>query len=150
MGLIIDGQWMEEKESLEPVTFEKKQHFDVDESQEGELKVKETTELGDALENLNNDNIEAGRMSGIDMRSRLHYAEISAILGVDSLVAFKFLPVDCLAFTRQKKRLAVSLSGEGRKEIVEIVGGKQDVDAKKAGGFGSSLRGFFGGNKNES
>ena len=106
----------------------------------GEMDVKETTELGESLKELNDDTVSAGnRMSGIDMRTRLNMFEISPILSVDSLVGFKFLPIDCLTFTRQKKRLAVSLEGKGREEMVNVIQGKQENDVRKAGGVTTLL-----------
>ncbi len=102
------------------------------------------TELGDTLKELNLDDLEAHtRMSGIDMRARLHPIEVSNLLALDSLVALGVMPTKCLSFSRQKKRLSVSHNGLGRKEIVDIVQGKQDQDAKK-GGFGDRLKGFMG------
>jgi len=103
--------------------------------------VTESTELGEALKELNLDVVENNRMSGIDMRARLHYMEISNILALDTLVAFKLLPIDVLSFTRQKKRLSVSIKGEGRKEIVQIVGGKQDREQNSGLSWFDKLRG---------
>jgi len=106
-----------------------------------EMDISEPTELGESLKELNSDTIDNNsRMSGIDLRTRLSMFEIAPILATDALVAFKFLPVDCLSFTRQKKRLAVSLDGKGRSEIVEVIGGKREGDERKAGG----MKQFFG------
>ena len=106
----------------------------------GEMDVKETTELGESLKELNDDTVsESNRMSGIDMRTRLNMFEIPPILAVDRLVGFKFLPIDCLTFTRQKKRLAVSLDGQGRGEMVNVIQGKQENDVRKAGGVTNLL-----------
>ena len=103
------------------------------------------TELGDTLKELNKDTIEPNtRMSGIDMRARLHPFEISSVLALDALVSLRVLPTSCLAFTRQKKRLSVSLDGKGRDDIVNIVSGKKEMDAKLAGGFADKAKGFFG------
>jgi hypothetical protein len=100
-----------------------------------EQDVDEPTELGQALKELNYDKIQHGtRMSGIDMRAVLHYSEISGILGVDTLVNMKFLPVEVTMFTRQKKRLSVSLQGKGRNDIVAVVAGKRDQEARAGGG----------------
>jgi len=71
-------------------------------------------------------------MSNIDMRSRLHYSEISSLLAIDTLVAFAFLPHKCLRMTRQKKRLSVSLKGKGREEIVDLVAGKRTLEKESA------------------
>jgi len=106
----------------------------------GEINATEPTELGESLRELNDDTISSeNRMSGIDMRTRLNMFEIPPILSVDSLVGFKFLPIDCLTFTRQKKRLNVSQDGEGRREMCEIIGGKKENDIRKSGGVTNFL-----------
>ncbi len=114
----------------------------------GLTNINQSTELGDTLKELNNDTIEDNantRMSGIDMRARLHPMEISSILALDALVALKIMPVSCLAFSRQKKRLSVSLEGKGRDDIVNIVAGKRELDAKTGmGGMMDRAKGFFG------
>jgi len=110
--------------------------------------INQPSELGETLRELNKDEIESHTgMSGIDMKSRLHYIEVSSILAMDSLVALKVLPSRCLAFTRQKKRLSVSLDGKGRGEMVDIVGRKHDQDkavANQGGGFGNAVKSFVG------
>ena len=100
------------------------------------------TELGESLKELNEDNYDVTtRLSGIDMRSRLHYLQIPAMATFDSLIAMKFLPMSCSPITRQLKRLAVSLKGEGRREIVGIVGGNREHEEKKgAGGLWGNLK----------
>jgi len=104
--------------------------------------ITQPTELGETIQSLNDDSTDyETRMSKIDMNTRLGWSEIPSCLAIDSLVAFKLLPTSSLALTRQKKRLNVSLNGQGRKEIVEIVGGKREQDAKAGGG------GFFSGLK---
>lgn len=91
------------------------------------ISTNETTDLSKTLEQLNNDELdEKTGMSGIDMRSRLSFLEIPAILSIDTLVSLDVLPKECLQLTRQKKRLSVSLLGMGRKEIVKIAVGSQD------------------------
>lgn len=95
------------------------------------------TEMGETLKELNEDIIdEDSRMSSIDMKSRLHYIEVSPLLAIDTLVSLRFLPISVLNFTRQKKRLSVSQGGLGRKEMVEIVAGKREADEKKQGFMG--------------
>jgi hypothetical protein len=112
-----------------------------------ERNIIQPTELGETLKELNKDELEFNtRMSGIDMRARLNSYEIMTVLALDALVGLGFLPTKCLAFTRQKKRLSVSLRGLGREDIVRIVSGKNETDAKKGGWFGGS--GWFG-NKNQ-
>ena len=113
--------------------------------QSGERDIVQPTEMGETLRELNSDVIEPGtRMSGIDLRARLHHAEIGPVLAIDTLVALKVLPSSCLAFTRQKKRLSVSLGGEGRKEIVDLVRSKKEQDAKASGGFMDKAKGMLG------
>ncbi len=119
-----------------------KQNFD-----QGITTIQQPTELGDTLKELNRDDIEAlSRMSGIDMRARLAPFEVQSVLALDALVSLGVLPTKCLAFTRQKKRLSVSLQGLGRKEIVDIVGGKREQDAKMGGmgGMGDRFKNFMG------
>jgi hypothetical protein len=112
----------------------------------GTVNIIEPSELGESLKELNDDKLDPGsKMSGIDMRSRLHFSEVSGILAIDTLVNFNFLPERVLNLTKQKKRLVVSLAGKGRQEIVDIVGGKRNNDAKK-GGF---LQRVFGGDSNK-
>ena len=83
------------------------------------------------------------------VRARLHPMEVSSILALDALVAFGVCPTKCLAFTRQKKRLSVSLLGKGRKEIVDIVAGKRDLEKEGGMGFFQKMKGGFGGGGGE-
>lgn len=111
---------------------------------QGIYNVQESTELGDALKQLNSDLVADGtKMSDIDMRARLHPVEISSLLAIDSLVAWRFLPQEALMLTRQKKRLSVSHRGLGRKEIVQVVGNRQDHEEKTNGLIGK-MKGFMG------
>ena len=114
---------------------------------QGITSIQQQTELGETLRELNKDEIEVHTgMSGIDLKSRLHYIEVASILAMDSLVALKVLPTRLIAFTRQKKRLAVSLDGKGRQEMVDVVGRKQEQDKAKSqgGGFGNAVKNFVG------
>jgi len=117
-------------------------------AQAGTTDIIQPTELGEAMKELDDDTVDPNtRMSRIDMRSRLHPMEISSILAMDTLVALKVIPSSCLAFTLQKKRLNVSLMGQGRKEKVEMAVGKREQDAKTGmmGGMIDKAKGFFGG-----
>jgi hypothetical protein len=110
------------------------------------------TEIGDlqgSLIELNKDDINLkDKTSGIDLRTRLHPIEISAIVVLDNLVTLKFLPPSVIPVTLQKKRLNVSMAGKGREEIVKIVQGKTEQDALKGGGMTKGLFGMFQ-NKNK-
>lgn len=105
------------------------------------------TELEGSLKELNADMINPEtRMSQIDMRTRLASFEISAVLAVDSLVALGVLPQKCLPLSTQKKRLNVSEGGKGREEMVQLVAGKREQDAKMGGmgGMMGGVKSFFG------
>ncbi len=105
------------------------------------------TELEGSLKELNADSINPEtRMSAIDMRTRLVSFEISAVLAVDSLVALGVLPQKCLPLSTQKKRLNVSEGGKGREEMVQLVAGKREQDAKTGmmNNFGTGVKSFFG------
>ena len=110
--------------------------------EKGIMPITQPTELGETLRELNKDILETTRMTSIDMRSRLHHVEISFVLQLDSLVALGICPTECLSVTRQKKRLSVSLDGKGRDDIVQVVAGKREMDAKK--GFMGGMQGFMG------
>ena len=102
----------------------------------GVITATEVSELQGSLQELNNDSVSATtRTSGIDLRTRLHNSEIASITVLDTLVAFNFLPMSIVPFTLQKKRLAVSLKGKGRDEIVELVAGKREADVQKNNSF---------------
>lgn len=116
-------------------------------SNDGVTNIQQNTELEGSLKELNADSINPEtRMSQIDMRSRLHAIEISAVLAVDALVAFGVLPQKCLTLSTQKKRLNVSEEGKGRQEMVELVAGKVDRDVKMGsmGRMGEGIKNFFG------
>lgn len=119
-------------------------------SDDGVTNIQQNSELEGSLKELNADAINPEtRMSQIDMRSRLHPIEISAVLAVDTLVAFGVLPQKCLTLSTQKKRLNVSEEGKGRTEMVELVAGKTERDVKM-GTMGKMQEGFknmFGLNK---
>jgi len=101
-----------------------------------EQDIKQPTEIGEAIEKLNLDRINQDGMTSMDMTSRLHPVEADGILQTDFLVRMGVIPIECMAFTRQKKRLSVSINGEGRKEVVSLVQGKNDRDNNMAGNTG--------------
>jgi len=132
---------MRSKIVIENTVARKKQLMNI-QSDNGIITPTEVSELQGSLQELNNDSInELNRTSGIDLRTRLHNTEIASITVLDTLVAFNFLPMSIVPFTLQKKRLAVSLKGKGRSEIVEIVGGKKEQDQKASNGlFGNMFK----------
>lgn len=102
---------------------------------------KEETELGQVIRDLNSDSLEDSKMSGIDMRSRLHPIEVSGLLALDALISMRCMPKLALNFTRQKKRLSVSLKGLGRTEVVDIIRGQREHNTMQnpSSGFFSRL-----------
>lgn len=113
--------------------------------------INQPTELGETLRDFNRDDIEpTTRMTSIDLRTRIgNIYERNALMAIDALVALKFLPSDCLSITRQTKRLNVSMKGEGRKEVVDIVAGKREHDKQMGnGGIVNGIKSFFGGSQN--
>jgi hypothetical protein len=106
------------------------------------------TELGESLKELNDDSIQDdSRMSSVDFKARLHYLELPSILAMDTLVAFRVLPPECLSFTRQKKRLSISLAGKGREEMVSMVHGKKEMDKQmmnSGGGMMNQMKSIVG------
>lgn len=126
-------------EKQEPRVDKKIMHIEHD-VDNGIITPTEISELQGSLQELNNDKVNREtRTSGIDLRTRLFNTEIASITVLDTLVAFNFLPMSIVPFTLQKKRLAVSLKGKGRDEIVELVAGKREIDTKTTGGFLGNL-----------
>ena len=102
-----------------------------------EMPFKEQSELGEVFGNLDNTSKEAETgFSNIDFNTRLTFEEINSCLVFDELKALGILPEDS-NLTIQKKRLAVSLHGEGRREKVTIASAKHgaDLDNRNSGGF---------------
>ena len=103
--------------------------------------INESSQIADTLKELNDDKLDDSSFSSIDTKTRLIENEVSSIVTIDGLVALNFLPKEISVITRSKKRLAVSLKGEGRKEIVQIASGllQQEHNA----GFGDKIKNLF-------
>lgn len=97
------------------------------------------SESGEAIKSLNDTSIDNNGMSAIDLRTRLSSHEVSTIMALDVLIALGAYPNETIQLTMQRKRLAVSLKGEGRNEIVRISQGLQEQ--KKQGFFSHMFRG---------
>ncbi len=121
-----------------------KQQFD-----QGIQPVIQPSDTAESLKELHNDALDYNtRMSGIDMRANLHPMEIQSVLALDALVGLGVLPTKVLAFSRQKKRLSKSLGGMGSKQIVELVAGKREQEAKMGfGGLMDKGKNFMGGDR---
>ncbi len=139
-SLLIDGI----KVSINQPQQQSETNQQVAPTDRGITPIQQPTELGEAMRVLDDDELDMGtRMSKIDFNTRLHEIEINYILAVDTLVMMRVCPTECLALTRQKKRLMVSLEGKGRIEKVELVAGKREQDSK-TGIMGSIQNGFKG------
>lgn len=92
--------------------------------------VTQVSELAEAMKTLDDDSIDdVSKMSKIDLNTRLFPRQVGQVTVVDSLVAFRFLPRECLTITKQLKRNLVSFMGKGRLEKVALVQGKNDLDS---------------------
>ena len=106
-----------------------------------EMMLKEKTELGEVMDNLDNDEIDKNtNMSKIDMNTRLSGGQIASVLIFDELQRMGIFSPKC-AITRQLKRLSISKDGKGRAEKVEIVRGQREQVNQS--GFGSKLASLF-------
>ncbi len=107
-----------------------------------EQPIGQESELTGVMRHMNEDKLEGEeRLPSIDMKTRLHPLELSNIIIHDAVVALNCLPKDCLITTRTKKRLAVSLHGLGREEMVKIV--SQERERQSGGGFMDKVKNLF-------
>ena len=93
----------------------------------------EPTEMGEVMDNLDKDELDdETKMSSVDFNTRLSSGEINSILVIDELQRLGIFPKET-GITRQKKRLAISLKGEGRKEKVRIIAGEREFRKTSVG-----------------
>lgn len=111
----------------------------------GTLPIKESTELGEALHEFNRDDVNSERLSSIDFMARIDNFEMPSMVGFDSLIGLKTIPIECGVILRTKMRKSVSLKGLGRGEFVDIVVGKKEQDIRL--GMGQMGKNFIGMNK---
>lgn len=116
------------------------QNFDT-----GTMPIKETTELGEALQEFNRDDVNKERLSSIDFMARIDNYEMPSMVGFDSLIGLKTVPIECGVILRTKMRKSVSLKGLGRGEFVDIVTGKKEQDIRL--NAGQMSKNFLGMNK---
>lgn len=108
-----------------------------------ELPFQEKTELGEVFDNLDNDKENDRGFSNIDFNARLKEWEITNCMIFDELKAMGLLPKNA-NITMQKKRLSVSLGGQGRIEKVQVASGVREADlAGRSGGMLSRIGNFF-------
>lgn len=92
------------------------------------INAKDSTELGDALTDLNRDEITEDRLSSVDFRSRIDPFEMTPMVALDALIGMGVLPVRAGVLNRVKMRKSVSLKGQGRQEQVDVIVGKRESD----------------------
>jgi len=85
-----------------------------------EQNLSQESELGGLIRAVNEDKMDEGGYSSIDMKTRITDFEASCMAVNDYLNVCGCLPRICTV-TRTKKRLNVSLKGMGRSEIVQMI-----------------------------
>lgn len=107
-----------------------------------EQPVTQESDLSGVMKTLNEDVIEKGTgFSSIDTKTRLTFDDVRNITVHDTIIALQCLPTSCLATTRVKKRLAVSIKGLGREEMVRLVQGQREhMEGQSSGGFFNKLK----------
>lgn len=100
----------------------------------GVTPIKETSELGDALNKFSEDKVDAERFSSIDFMSRIDPFTMPSLVGFSSLIGLKVVPVESGTIIRNMLRKSVSLKGEGRSEFVDVVTGKKEQDIRMSQG----------------
>jgi len=131
---------MEKKKTKQEIIDEKLEDK-LSDSRFNEIMLPDQTEMGAIMNNLDNDVVDRDtKMSSIDVNTRLTHEEINSCLIVDELIRLGILPKD-IGLTRQKKRLAISLKGEGRREKVQIVSGQREFEAGST--FGNRFANLF-------
>lgn len=91
-----------------------------------EQDIMQQSELKEVIAELNEDKLSKEGMSPIDLKTNLSSMEKTAYHAFDALITMKFLPKSASSISRIGKRLNVSIGGEGRKQIVDIVGRNQE------------------------
>ena len=104
-----------------------------------ELDIKEETELGAVMNNLDDDRVDTKTgLSKIDFNTRLSQDLINACLVFDELKRMGLLP-EGVELSRQTKRLHISKDGMGRLEKVKIV----SAEREQKQGFGDKFANLF-------
>jgi hypothetical protein len=114
---------------------------------DGTQDIIETTEMKEALDALNKDDVDVKGKSSMDLRARLHYMEIAGMMGLDTLAMYHMVSSRAKYITESKKRLSVSLNGEGRKEIVAVTTGDNQGENSQASMGKRLMQGLFGSGK---
>src|SRR3990172_6594693 len=100
--------------------------------QSGIMQVKDTSELGEALEHQNKDNLDSTGFSTSDYNARINSFQFSPLVAVDMIATMKVISQRSRDVVRHIMRKSVSVEGKGRQEFVDVVTGKTANDMKKA------------------
>lgn len=104
----------------------------VQQGDSGVMHVKDTSELGEALEHQNKDNLDPTGFSTSDYNARINEFQFSPLVAVDMIATMKVISQRSRDVVRHIMRKSVSVGGQGRQEFVDVVTGKTANDLKKA------------------
>lgn len=99
---------------------------------QGIARIKESSELGEALELQNLDIENEHRLSSVDFISRINNFHLAPLVAVDTISSMGVISRNARIVVKNIMRKAVSLEGKGRAEFVELATGKREADLKKA------------------
>lgn len=94
--------------------------------------MKDTTELGEALEHQNKDTADERGFNSVDFSARINNFQYAPLVAVDMVATMKVISSKSRDVVRHIMRKSVSLEGKGREEFVNVVTGKHDNDIRKA------------------
>lgn len=104
--------------------------------QGGIMSIKDTSELGEALEHQNKDVLDPSGFSTSDYNARINSFQFSPLVAVDMIATMKVISARSRDVVRHIMRKSVSVDGKGREEFVNVVTGKKENDLKKMGANG--------------
>lgn len=97
----------------------------------GILQMRDTTELGQALEHQNKDEMNQQRLSSVDFVARINEYQLAPLAAVDAIVSMGVLSEKSRMIVRSLMRKTVSIQGKGRAEFVDVVTGKKQNEQFK-------------------
>ena len=97
-----------------------------------QIDIKDTTELGEALDHQNRDIEDENKLSSVDFISRINEYQHAPLVAVDTIAAMGVISSQARIVVKNIMRKAVSLGGKGREEFVQVVTGKKENDIKKS------------------
>lgn len=100
--------------------------------EKGTIRIKESSELREALELQNVDIENEQRLSSVDFVSRINSYQHAPLVAVDTIASMGVISKDSRLVVKNIMRKAVSLEGKGRQEFVDVVVGKKEQDIRKS------------------